>query len=227
MIAINNKVRAYIFDYGGTLDTGGRHWGRVLWRAWLQAGIPTDEESFREAYVLAERTLATRPIVRPDFTFRQTLAEKLRLELEHVGGLSYQERVLDIVYEQTRRHTAHSVAVLRQLAARYPLALVSNFYGNLHTVLREFGFDGLFRNVTESAVVGIRKPSPQIFLLAVEALGLQPAEVAVVGDSMEKDIGPAREAGCKTVWMRGEQWAAKAVDESIPDRIINDLEELL
>lgn len=219
--------RAYIFDYGGTLDTGGSHWGQVLWQAWQQAGIPVGEAKFREAYVYAERTMGREPLVKPQDTFRQTLDVKLRIEMERTGCLSYHEQVLDAVYAQTLRHVAHSREVLAQLAERVPLVLVSNFYGNLHTVLHEFGLDGLFRHVVESAVVGIRKPDPRIFLLGVETLGLQPGEVTVVGDSMNKDIIPAREAGCRTVWLRGRQWTDTPVDESLPDNIINDLNELL
>lgn len=167
------------------------------------------------------------PLVKPQDTFRQTLDVKLRIEMERAGCLSYHEQVLDDVYAQTLRHVAHSREVLAQLAERVPLVLVSNFYGNLHTVLHEFGLDGLFRHVVESAVVGIRKPDPRIFLLGVETLGLQPGEVTVVGDSMNKDIIPAREAGCRTVWLRGRQWTDTPVDESLPDNIINDLNELL
>jgi len=222
-----NRVRAYIFDYGGTLDTGGRHWGKVLWSAWQRAGVPVDEACFRESYVHAERTLGKNPIICPDFTFRQTLDAKLRLELDYAGCPAYRTQVLDDVYAETLRHTAHSRAVLRQLAGRCPLALVSNFYGNIHTVLEEFGFSEFFRHVTESAVVGVRKPDPRIFLLGVGALGLRPEEVVVVGDSIDKDIKPAHEAGCDTVWLRGEQWTDAWVDETIPNQIISDLNELL
>lgn len=218
---------AYIFDYGGTLDTGGQHWGKVLWHAWQQVGVPVDEARFRDAYVHAERVMGRTPVICPGDSFRQTLDVKLRIEMEHAGCLSYKDKVLEVVYEQTYRHTAHSVEVLKQLATYSRLALVSNFYGNIHTVLREFGFDGLFQNVIESAVVGVRKPDPRIFLLGVKALGLKPGEVTVVGDSMEKDIMPAREAGCQTIWLRGEQWTDMSVDETLPDRIISDLNELL
>ena len=138
-------TRAYIFDYGGTLDTGGRHWGRVLWRAWQQAGVPASEEQFREAYVFAERMLGSQPIIKPDYTFRQTLSEKLRIELVQAGYEAYHDTVLDMVYEQTLRHVDHSRDVLQQL--QQPMVLVSNFYGNMPTVLREFRLDQLFQHV--------------------------------------------------------------------------------
>ena len=221
----NIGTRAWIFDYGGTLDTGGHHWGRVLWRFWQQAGVPVDEQHFREAYVFAERMLGSQPIVKPDFTFYQTLREKLRIELQQVGHQAYSAMLLDMIYESTRQHTARSREVLQRLEG--PKVLVSNFYGNMPTVLREFGLDGLFLQVIESALVGVRKPDPRIFQLGVEALGLRADEVTVVGDSLSKDIAPARRLGCHTVWLRGEQWTDAAVDESAAECIINDLEELL
>lgn len=223
----HHNIQGFIFDYGGTLDTGGCHWGRVLWKAWQQAGVPVDECRFREAYVYAERTLGRQPIIHSDYTFHQTLTEKLRLELEYVSQSDYLETVLQQVYGQTKRHTAHSREVLRSLSERFPLVLVSNFYGNISVVLEEFGFAGVFQQVIESAVVGIRKPDPRIFQLGVEALGLLPKQVAVVGDSIEKDIKPAHAAGCKTVWLRGMQWTDEPVDEEQADNVITDLIELL
>ena len=43
--------KGYIFDYGGTLDTGGQHWGMVLWHAYERHHVPVTEHEFREAYV--------------------------------------------------------------------------------------------------------------------------------------------------------------------------------
>ena len=50
-----------LFDFGGTLDTAGCHWGKFLWYAYKRNGIPVTEEQFREAYVHAERTLGKQP----------------------------------------------------------------------------------------------------------------------------------------------------------------------
>ena len=81
-------MAGYIFDYGGTLDTGGQHWGQVLWHAYERHHVPVSEAQFREAYVHAERMLGSQHIIQPDFTFRQTLEAKLRLQLEYLGNLS-------------------------------------------------------------------------------------------------------------------------------------------
>ena len=112
----------------------------------------------------------------------------------------YHQTIVDDLYALTKRETAHSLTVLRQLPD-VPKVLVSNFYGNLSVVLHEFGFDGCFQQIIESAVVGVRKPDPQIFQLGIEALGMSPEEVTVVGDSLENDILPARQLGCRAVWL--------------------------
>ena len=227
-------IKGYIFDYGGTLDTGGQHWGKVIWHAYERQQVPVSEEAFRDAYVHAERTLGKNPIIQPDFTFYKTIETKIRIQLEflkeqnYVSSVSsYLKPLTDSLYEATVKETAKSREVLLQLKQQYPMVLVSNFYGNIATVLKEFKLDGIFDTIIESAVVGVRKPDPQIFTLGVEALGMRPNEVVVVGDSMDKDIIPAGKAGCHTVWFKGEGWTNDPVDESPAGKVITDLTQLL
>lgn len=227
-------IKGYIFDYGGTLDTGGQHWGKVIWHAYERQQVPVSEEAFRDAYVHAERTLGRNPIIQPDFTFYKTIETKIRIQLEYlqekndVSSVSYYlKKLTDDLYALTCKETAKSREVLLQLKQQYPMVLVSNFYGNIATVLKEFKLDGIFDTIIESAVVGVRKPDPQIFTLGVEALGMQPDEVVVVGDSMDKDIIPAGKAGCHTVWFKGEGWTNDPVDESPAGKVITDLTQLL
>lgn len=110
--------------------------------------------------------------------------------------------------------------------AGYPMVLVSNFYGNINQVLKDAEIDGYFKDVIESAVVGVRKPNPAIFALGVCALDLPTSQVLVVGDTYGKDIIPAHKLGCHTLWIKGLQWEEKQVDESIPDGIIRKLSEM-
>lgn len=218
--------KGYIFDYGGTLDTGGQHWGMLLWHAFERHQVPVSESQFRDAYVYAERTLGRNKIIQPTDTFLQTLKAKVQLELTYLNNESYTDAIVSDVYERTKSQTALSRRVLMQMKAS-PMVLVSNFYGNISVVLQEFGLDGIFAEVIESAVVGIRKPDPQIFLLGVDALGMKPEEVTVVGDSLEKDIIPAKRAGCHTVWLKGEGWTNARDGENQADRVIMTLDELM
>ena len=128
-------------------------------------------------------------------------------------------KTLDLLHENKQ--------VLEHLKqAGYPMALVSNFYGNINQVLKDAEIDGYFKDVIESAVVGVRKPNPAIFALGVCALDLPASQVLVVGDTYGKDIIPAHKLGCHTLWIKGLQWEEKQVDESIPDGIIRKLSEM-
>ena len=128
-------------------------------------------------------------------------------------------KTLDLLHENKQ--------VLEHLKqAGYPMVLVSNFYGNINQVLKDAEIDGYFKEVIESAVVGVRKPNPAIFALGVCALNLPASQVLVVGDTYGKDIIPAHKLGCHTLWIKGLQWEEKQVDESISDGIIRKLSEM-
>lgn len=232
-----SHVRALIFDYGGTLDTAARHWAHVLWEGFRHAGIPVSEAQFREAYVHGERTLAREPIICAEDDFHVLLQKKTGIETAYLIEAGYwsteeamrkqlSQRVADYCYEYARRTVAESRQVLERLRGKYPMVLVSNFYGNIETILRDFGLADYFTHIVESAVVGVRKPDPAIYRLGVEATGLPAEVVLVVGDSYDKDVIPARAVGCRTAWLKGEGWTEECVDESVPDLILTSLSEL-
>ena len=234
----NLEIKGYIFDYGATLDTGGNHWGQVLWHGYQRLALPVTEEQFREAYVHAERALGSNPIIQPRYTFRKTLDVKIRIEMDYLTEKGYwtadadevkakHDALLADLYEDVKRETDKSRSILSQLRSKYRMALVSNFYGNINVILKEFALSELFDAVIESAVVGIRKPDPRIFRMGVEALAMKPGETVVVGDSYKKDILPAHSLGCRTIWYKGETWEPENNDKSVPDKIITDLEQLL
>ena len=116
--------------------------------------------------------------------------------------------------------------MLEQLHQRYPLMLVSNFYGNIDEVLRDYGIRHLFKGIIESAVVGVRKPNPTLFRLGVDALELEPSEVLVVGDSLRKDIEPAERLGCQVLWLKGKGWTAEEDAQTHPYTITRVTEVL-
>lgn len=227
------KVKGIIFDYGGTIDTGGDHWSEVIWAAWQKAGIAADKAEFREVYVYAERELARTLHILPHHTFHDLLDIKMQIELQRLAEMGHfapaeiedkAKEVAQYCYESAKDAVEKSKTVIEELSKKYPLVLVSNFYGNVETVLGEFGLSKYFKKVIESAVVGVRKPDPKIFTLGVEALGLKPDEVLVFGDSYSKDIVPAEKAGCQVMWLKGKGWT-KEEDDTFHPNIIHSLEE--
>lgn len=228
-------IKGIIFDYGGTIDSRGVHWSEVIWRGYNACGVHVTKEDFREAYVYAERELARTRHILPHHNFHDLLAIKMQIELRHLAdrGLLTAEQaeenampVADFCYSEARACVEEARPVLEKLSAVYPMVLVSNFYGNVETVLADFDLDRYFRAVIESAVVGVRKPDPRIFELGVEALGLKPQEVLVVGDSYSKDIVPAESIGCRTAWLKGKGWT-EAEDAVTHPSIIKNLSEII
>ena len=239
-------VQAIIFDYGGTIDTNALHWSEVLWEGYQHVGIPVSKEEFRTSYVVAERALGKHPYIQPEHNFHDLLNIKCDIETKDltergVWQVSDAERkeksdaVANYCYQYVLRVLKESRPVIETLAKKYPLVLVSNFYGNIETILKDFRLE-YFQRVIESAVVGVRKPDPQIFQLGVDALRevmgktaeeLPASNILVVGDSYSKDIVPATMLGCQTVWMKGIGWGEETVDESVPTHIIYNIGELL
>lgn len=229
------QLKGIIFDYGGTIDSNGMHWAEVIWMAYEAFRLPVSKADFREAYVYGERTLGKNPIVKPHHTFLDMLRIKSDLQIEWLkeAGLlpeseatsAVKSGIADWCYAYARKSIEATRPILTALSERYPLVLVSNFYGNIEAVLKDFGLDRFFRSIVESAVVGIRKPDPAIFQLGVDQLQLPAEAIAVVGDSYDKDIVPATTIGCQTVWLKSIGWSEYKGNETA-DAVISDFQEL-
>lgn len=77
--------------------------------------------------------------------------------------------------------------------------IVSNSDGRLAERLEAMGIFGYFDFVIDSVVVGVSKPDPEIFNLALGRSSLEPHEAAFVGDYYEVDIVGAQEAGLRPI----------------------------
>ena len=226
-----DNIKGIIFDYGGTLDTNGVHWFHIFRQVYAQHLPQITEEQLREAYVYGERYLATHRVIEPSDDFLAMLKKKVAIQTSQLGieDEAMTSKLAADCDNLVRTHMETTRNVLDTLSARYPMVLVSNFYGNIHAVLNSYGLDGYFKEVIESAVVGVRKPDPQIFALGVKALGLPPEEIVVVGDSYSKDMAPAHSLGCRTLWIKGQGWNDKdePTDSSCASHIITELPQVL
>ena len=230
-----DNLKGVIFDYGGTIDSRGVHWSEVIWDGYCDAHVAVTKEQFRECYVFAERELAKVRHILPHHNFHDLLLIKMRIELGYLAGQGLLNadcieplaaKIALYCYRAARSSVEEARPVLETLHARYPMVLVSNFYGNVESVLADFDLRRYFRDIIESAVVGVRKPDPKIFQLGVDALGLKPEEVLVIGDSYKKDIVPAESIGCHVAWIKGKGWTADE-DAQMHPNIIKNLREIL
>lgn len=93
-----------------------------------------------------------------------------------------------------------TVPVLTTLkSAGYSLAVISNSDGSVEGELQRSGLRKYLDFVIDSAIVGVEKPHPEIFQIALERARLKPQEAIYVGDTYATDIGGAQLAGLRGV----------------------------
>ena len=91
-------------------------------------------------------------------------------------------------------------AALRDLrAAGFRLGVLANQPESARVDLERAGIAALCDGVWLSAAVGLAKPDPAFFRLALDAWALPPGRVAYVGDRPDNDVAPARTLGLTAV----------------------------
>lgn len=190
---------------------------------WLVRHCPRAAQAFPLAALreLRDRIAAEHPQLAHDYSAQR------RLSLQHaLIGHGYDQTHVDAAYDEfyvARNEVAcyaDTIAALDRLAARFPLASLSN--GNAD--LERIGLRRYFRFSISARECGVAKPDPAIFHAACERLGLPPAQVLHVGDDAELDVAGARAAGMKTAWVNrhGATW----VRSQPPHLHVRDLTEL-
>jgi HAD superfamily hydrolase (TIGR01509 family) len=81
----------------------------------------------------------------------------------------------------------------------YVLGVVSNSNGTIEGFLREAGLRDALAFVIDSAVVGVEKPDPRIFRLALDRAGVPAADATYIGDLYHLDVGGATGAGLRAI----------------------------
>ena len=105
------------------------------------------------------------------------------------------------------RRTRHVVfpdveAVLQDLRETCQLALVTNGAPDLQREkVQGADLTQYFRAIVISGEVGVGKPDPRIFSLALDALARNSSEAVMVGNSLARDIIGAQQAGIRGIWL--------------------------
>lgn len=123
-------------------------------------------------------------------------AEYMRLIFAELGLAAGFEPLLEswqALWLRALPGAGHTLRRLRDAGLR--LAVVSNSRGNVVELLTALGLAEPFELIVDSGVVGVEKPDPAIFRLALDRLGVEPAEAVHVGDLVSIDVVGARRAG--------------------------------
>ncbi len=108
----------------------------------------------------------------------------------------------------------------------YPLGIITNGKTLVqNATIDAVGIRDYFNLILVSETVGVRKPDPRLFHLALEGLQTQAHATLFVGDHPQADIEGARGAGLQTAWLAGmHPWP---LDLEPADYVLSELPLLL
>lgn len=130
----------------------------------------------------------------------------------------------------TNKHFAvlpGAAELVRYLAGKYPLTVVSNGFVEVqYYKVEHSGLKDCFRYIVLSEEVGIQKPQPGIFEVALQKNGLSADEVLMIGDSYGSDIQGAKNAGIDQLWISPLPTSPLGEEEKTATFIVHSLAEI-
>ncbi|MFO3796417.1 MAG: HAD family hydrolase [Anaerolineales bacterium] len=103
---------------------------------------------------------------------------------------------------------------IRSLRPTFKTGLISNAWSDLRAYLQRMGIEDAFDTIIISAEVGLLKPDPRIYQLALEQLEVAPYEALFV-DDFSKNIAAAKDLG---------MWALQFAD---PEQTLRTIRRIL
>jgi HAD superfamily hydrolase (TIGR01549 family) len=183
-------ARWLFFDLGNTLISEERAWERRIQRlvsSLERYGRRRAIEEVRAALREASEEFAPRLITRAieklidDLECRKLILAEARYDKE-----------LESPYECAEQ-------TLRTLSSRYRIGVIANQPAGTEERLTKWGLTPFISICLSSTEVGLEKPNPAIFQLALSQSGCKPSQAAMIGDRLDNDIRPARLLGWKTI----------------------------
>ena len=91
--------------------------------------------------------------------------------------------------------------VLEYLNRRYQLHIITNGFEEIQErKMQSSQIRHYFKTVTNSEMVGVKKPNPKIFNYALRQAEAKPEESVMIGDNVEADIEGAKGVGMETIF---------------------------
>ena len=226
--------RAILFDFDNTLINYTQCEQEALRHTVLTHGIVQDEAAEwtrfqqifnpinwsywenRQQYTRNELTL---------YTFRDTLQHYVGdIHAAELLSETYWDKFCNSCYFEPGAHEA-----LRHISASYQVGLITNGYGESQRKrLRACGIEQYFDALVISDEVGIRKPNPRIFEIALQQLQVGREEVLFVGDSITDDYYGARNAGISFChYNRDHSAISDDIKPLFQIKLLSELQELL
>jgi len=93
-----------------------------------------------------------------------------------------------------------AIELLEYLQPNYTLHIITNGFKEVqHGKLNQSNIDHFFQTVTNSEMVGVKKPNPKIFNHALQLAKATKAESLMIGDNLEADVMGAINFGIEAI----------------------------
>ena len=93
-----------------------------------------------------------------------------------------------------------TIEILEYLKPKYALHIITNGFKEVqHGKLNKSNIDHYFHTVTNSEMVGVKKPNPKIFNHAMHMARAKPNNSIMIGDNLEADIQGALDLGMDAI----------------------------
>jgi epoxide hydrolase-like predicted phosphatase len=191
------QIKAVILDVGGVLDRAGDRAAEEASRQQLAAELGIDVDEMWRLFFQTEPWQLARVGAITDAEFWHRNLAPLGI-VGSEGQAAFVRRLF--AYKEV---TPAMRALVHDLHGRVKLGIISNASDTLETVLAQrFRVDHLFDVVISSARVGLAKPDPDIYALALARLDVAPEE-AVFTDDQQHNVDAAAELGIHAVRFTG------------------------
>jgi HAD superfamily hydrolase (TIGR01509 family) len=136
---------------------------------------------------------------RVDHSFWWTFHTHLLQQLEH--DTSIREALVENTQNSANwdQILPGTRATLDRIGQSFRIAVISNADGGIERVLSRCGIADCFESITDSGIVGVEKPRPEIFEAALRTMQASPGESLYVGDVYSVDYVGANNAGMEAV----------------------------
>ncbi len=191
---------------------------------WLAEHAPRTAERYPPAAMrlLRDQVARDNPQLAHDFSAQRRLSLATAMAACGEDFPTHADRAFEVFFAGRNQVELYPdvAAALTRLAARYPIAALTN--GNAD--LERIGLRQHFAFSLGAREHGAAKPDASIFLAACERLGCAPHEVLHIGDDPELDVLGARRAGLGTAWINRHD--VRWPHSEVADVCVRDLTEL-
>jgi putative hydrolase of the HAD superfamily len=187
------EVKAFIFDFGGVIVRTEDDRPRHQWDERLGLPVGSVERAVRHSDIWIQAQLGR---ILPKMYWKGVAEllymkgesiDELRRDFFSADRLNY--RVIDLIQDMRNLH--------------YPIALLSNESLELEARLQDYGIKDLFDHVLISAQIGMMKPDPTAYRVALQTLRVLPQQ-AVLIDASLPSVRAAQTLGINTILFRAD-----------------------